>query len=221
MVDFVGHGGSERAGEQENYTIPVMLRHLHQVIVSVAGNAYSILGYSMGGRIGCAYALKYEQEVKTLILESASFGIESVVDRAKRYEDDRRLAESILNNGIDWFERYWSEQRIFATQETLPDSVKNEIRQRRLQNDKRSLAYTLLGSGQGVFPFCGKQLEKVSFPVMYICGSQDEKYVNIGKSMIRKNFTFCSVNSAGHNVHVEQPDEYSKLVQVFLDDNDR
>lgn len=220
-IDFIGHGSSEKPEKQSYYTIPVMLRHLHQLILEVAGDTYSLLGYSMGGRIGTAYALNYEKEIKALLLESSSFGIESGMEREKRYEKDRILAENILENGIQWFQEYWSGQGIFETQKRLPDSVKREIRRRRLQNKESALANTLLGSGQGIFPYCGKQLEKVSFPILYICGNMDQKYTQIGKAAQRqyKNFIFQPVLNAGHNVHLEQPEIYCRIVQEFLDKN--
>ena len=31
-IDFIGHGSSEKPEKQSYYTIPVMLRHLHQLI---------------------------------------------------------------------------------------------------------------------------------------------------------------------------------------------
>ena len=115
----------------------------------------------------------------------------------------------------------WSGQGIFETQKRLPDSVKREIRRRRLQNKESALANTLLGSGQGIFPYCGKQLKKVSFPILYICGNMDQKYTQIGKEAQRqyKNFIFQSVLNAGHNVHLEQPEIYCRIVQEFLDKN--
>lgn len=221
-IDFIGHGNSEKPEEQSYYTLSIMLSHLHELILDVVGSSYSILGYSMGGRIGTIYALNYEKEIKALLLESSSFGIEKDNDRAKRYEKDRILAENILKNGIQWFQEYWSGQEIFETQKDLPDSVKREIKKRRLQNKENALANTLLGSGQGIFPYCGKRLEKVSFPVLYICGNMDKKYAQIGETAQGqyKNFLFRSVLNAGHNVHLEQPETYCRIVQEFLDKNE-
>ena len=79
-----------------------MLNDLHTVISAVAGESYSLMGYSMGARLALLYALEYSSEIENLILESGSAGIESEVERQARKDADEQLALAIEDNDGAW-----------------------------------------------------------------------------------------------------------------------
>ena len=57
----------------------------------------------------------------------------------KRIQSDRKLADFILREGITSFVDYWESIPLFATQLSLPDSVKASIRVGRLKNNPSDL----------------------------------------------------------------------------------
>ncbi len=55
----------------------------------------NLCGYSMGGRLAISFVTKYPEKINTLILESASYGIESKEGREERLKKDLKLCKHI------------------------------------------------------------------------------------------------------------------------------
>lgn len=221
LVDLIGHGNSEKPHSLEPYRLPVILRHLHELIQYLGYNTYSLLGYSMGGRIALGYALAYPQEVSRLILESSSYGLCDDQNRTNRLKLDAWLAHSIQENGIEWFNHYWSSLALFTSQTHLSPDIREKISERRLQNEPYALANTLLGTGQGIFPCLKPQVSDLSMPVLYIHGEYDEKYRKIGQEFTHLNPKIKReiIPGVGHNTHIEDPQGFTEVVNSFLEIN--
>jgi len=218
MVDLIGHGKSMRPTEKKYYKIRCILDHLHKIIHQLGLETYKILGYSMGGRIALAYAIKYPEEIEALIIESGSYNEEGVWNRLARRRGDRKLAKKIVVNGMKWFDEYWSNLPIFITQEKLPESLKAEISRRRQGNTDYALANTLLSTGQGTLPCLKRYLNKLDIPILYICGEYDLRYRQIGTMFTAHNNTIACrvINKAGHNTHLEKPTIFCNEVNNFI-----
>jgi 2-succinyl-6-hydroxy-2,4-cyclohexadiene-1-carboxylate synthase len=105
LIDLVGHGQSSKPHAKQHYRTKTIVRRLNVLLSRLGLRRYALLGYSMGGRIALAYALRYPDNVEHLILESASFGERSRKNRRERRQADANLAQNILRNGADWFEK--------------------------------------------------------------------------------------------------------------------
>jgi 2-succinyl-6-hydroxy-2,4-cyclohexadiene-1-carboxylate synthase len=218
-IDLIGHGKSDKPKRLKYYKTKYMLMHLKKIIVEELGiKKFSIMGYSMGGRLALAFALEYPQYVNALILESASYGEKGFLNRRKRQKQDKQLANLIRKEGIEWFEQYWSSLPIFNTQMNLNSKIKSKIKSRRLANIPYALANTLEGSGQGSFPNLKGKIKELKKPVLYICGQWDKKYKEIGKEFqyLNSNIQYVIISEAGHNVHIEQAEKFQKEVNLFL-----
>ncbi|NLI92733.1 MAG: 2-succinyl-6-hydroxy-2,4-cyclohexadiene-1-carboxylate synthase [Peptococcaceae bacterium] len=219
LIDLIGHGESDKPFSGKVYYWKNVIRHLHQLIQQLDLYQYSLLGYSMGGRIALAYTLAYSGEIDKLILESASYGECGLINRFKRRRNDTILAKNIRQNGIEWFNRYWSGLDIFATQTQSPQDVIRQIHERRLQNAPHALANTLYGSGQGTFPCLKNQISGLTMPVLYINGEYDRKYVQAGLEFkkLNPNIHHEIIKGVGHNTHIEDPQAFSEVLKNFLD----
>ncbi|GAB6182050.1 2-succinyl-6-hydroxy-2,4-cyclohexadiene-1-carboxy late synthase [Desulfotomaculum defluvii] len=218
LVDLIGHGESDKPHQSKCYRLRVILRHLNKLIYQLDIKKYSILGYSMGGRIALAYALVYPNEVEKLILESASYGECGLLNRLKRRKNDLKLAKGIREKGIEWFNEYWSNLSIFVSQKRLPKSVLNEISKRRLGNVAHALSNTLLCTGQGKFPCLKNKIVYLSKPILYISGQYDKKYQQIGNDFAKlgSNVKHVSIRGCGHNTHIEDPNTFKNVLSEFL-----
>src|SRR5258708_28800746 len=107
FVDAIGHGGSAAPVDPERYTLDWSTRDLLALLDAVEIDAVDVLGYSMGGRAALHFAVHAPERVRTLILESASPGIEDMAERAKRAEADNALADRIMAVGIAAFVAEW------------------------------------------------------------------------------------------------------------------
>lgn len=218
LVDLIGHGHSDKPYSPEPYTLSMLLRHLHELIYHLGFTEYCLLGYSMGGRIALAYALTYPRSVQGLILESSSFGVCHEENRAQRRQQDVWLAKEIQEKGVEWFNKYWSNLDLFASQIQLSQEIRVKIRERRLKNSTHALANTLLGTGQGIYPCLKNRISDLSMPTLYINGEYDEKYKKIGQQFIDLNPKIRReiIPGAGHNTHIENPSAFKEVVNNFL-----
>lgn len=217
-IDTIGHGDSDIPEDTDVFSIPRMLHDLHTVITAVAGESYALMGYSMGARLALLYALQYGDEIKQLILESGSVGIENDMEREERRLKDEELACQIENHDGQWFATKWANIPIFESQKRLSLDVQERIYKRRAHNSTYALAETLRCSGQGVMPYVGTRLTELSMDCVYISGALDTKYTTIGRDIfgVLPNFYHVCVENAGHNVHVEAPGQFMTALAEFL-----
>src|SRR5262249_26891660 len=85
--DIRGHG-------QASYLEPVDLEHVISDIAAQAPGGFTLVGYSMGGRIALHVALELPGRVERLVLIGASPGIADRVERAERMAADEQLAST-------------------------------------------------------------------------------------------------------------------------------
>ncbi len=218
LIDFIGHGKSDKPYCRKHYSLEVIKKHLNKLIHQLGFNKYSMLGYSMGGRIALAYALAYSNEIDKLILESTSYGECGLINRLKRRKSDLSLAKNIRENGIEWFNEYWGNLRIFNSQRKLPKEIINDIRKRRLLNEAYVLSNTLMCTGQGKFPCLKNKIVNLSMPVLYISGEYDTKYKKVGNDFeeLNLNVKHKTINGVGHNTHIEDANAFVEALSEFL-----
>jgi 2-succinyl-6-hydroxy-2,4-cyclohexadiene-1-carboxylate synthase len=69
-----------------------------------------------------------------------------------------------------------------------------------------------------MMPNLGSKLAKFKFPALLISGGLDEKFTQINRGL-KKSFPKAKheiINTAGHNVHLEEPKKFIKAVNNFL-----
>lgn len=218
-IDLIGHGHSDVPAPIECYELRTIISHLNKIITKLGLVNYSMLGYSLGGRIALAYALKFQNHMNKLILESASYGEIGVINRYERRISDSLLAANIKSKGILWFNKYWSELSIFETQKNLPENILIDIENRRMSNDPVGLSNTLRATGQGTYPELKHRIKDLTLPVLYLSGELDKKYVQIGCTFesLNSNVIHRTIKNAGHNTHIESYKNFNKIVRLFIE----
>jgi 2-succinyl-6-hydroxy-2,4-cyclohexadiene-1-carboxylate synthase len=217
-VDLPGHGDSEAPEDPARYAIEETGRDLGAILdLSGVVEAHWV-GYSMGGRVALHLAVARPARVRSLLVESASPGIERGDERAARRSSDEALAAEIERHGIEWFAEHWAAQPIFATQETLPPRARASLREARLRNRPAGLAGSLRGLGQGSQPYAGPGLATIRCPTLFVTGALDAKYGEIAARMTAAvpGARHLSVLGAGHNVHLEQPEAFERALLEHL-----
>ncbi|WP_243385954.1 2-succinyl-6-hydroxy-2,4-cyclohexadiene-1-carboxylate synthase [Bacillus kexueae] len=218
LIDILGHGQTSSPANYERYRMEEVVEDLRVLLEELALGAVHLLGYSMGGRLALSFAMTYPHKVKSLILESSSPGLRTEEERELRRKSDERLANEILENGIESFVDKWKDIPLFQSQKSLSAEIRNQIRKQRLQNNPIGLANSLRGMGTGFQPNYWKRLDELICPVYIICGEKDEKFCRIGKQMSEHlvHATFTIVPKVGHAVHVEDSRFFGKIVNEFI-----
>ncbi len=217
-VDLIGHGQSVAPGSSTAYEMKPQLEVLEEIFEKLALSKFTLVGYSMGGRIALSYTVNYPKRVSQLILESASPGLANEADRFARKQADDLLAHKIEANGIASFVEAWENIPLFASQKNLPQHIQQEIRTERLQQSKEGLANSLRGMGTGMMPSMWGHLAEITCPVTLITGDLDKKFVQIAREMKKliKNAKHYTVEAAGHTIHVENPVKFATIVKETI-----
>ena len=166
---------------------------------AVAPPAFTLAGYSMGGRLALALALRIPERVQRLVLVSASPGLSDEGERAARREADEALAARIEAIGAEAFAHEWAAQPLFAEQ---PPEVAAAAHEDRLRRSAAEHAAQLRGLGTGTMPSLWDRLGELAMPVTLMVGEHDAKFRAIAERM---GLDTIVVPGAGHAVHLEAP----------------
>jgi 2-succinyl-6-hydroxy-2,4-cyclohexadiene-1-carboxylate synthase len=198
--DIRGHG---TASDRQPVTIEAVIAD----IGGLAPGSFTLVGYSMGGRIALHVALAVSERIERLVLVGASPGIADPAERAARREADERLADEIEGSSIEEFARSWADHPILAGQ---PVSVHED----RLRNTPAGLARALRGLGSGALPPLWERLGELRMPVALVVGERDQKFRRIAEEMasVLTSAQVVIVPGAGHVVHLEVPEAVAELI---------
>jgi 2-succinyl-6-hydroxy-2,4-cyclohexadiene-1-carboxylate synthase len=210
VPDLPGHGASPDATSWDEA--------LQAIGAALGPSPLFLAGYSMGARIALAYALRFPDRVRALVLESGSPGIVDPDKRSGRKFEDDALATLAEREGIDAFVARWEEHPTLATLRDLPEPLARSLRERRRQNRIGGLASALRHLGTGSQPSLWAQLPSLRSATLLLAGERDAKFSAIARSMASAipGARLRLVGRAGHAPHLEAPDEYaSALFQHF------
>jgi 2-succinyl-6-hydroxy-2,4-cyclohexadiene-1-carboxylate synthase len=171
---------------------------------ALAPPAFALAGYSMGGRLALALALRTPARVQRLVLVSASPGLADRDERAQRRDADAALAQRIEAIGAAAFAREWAAQPLFAGQ---PGAVAAAAHADRLRRSAAEHAAQLRGLGTGVMPPLWDRLGGLAMPVTLVVGERDAKFVALAERMRARlpAAELVVVPGAGHAVALESP----------------
>ena len=219
LIDLPGHGRTGSPSAPERYSMENVSRDLVAIFDALHLVAVNLLGYSMGGRLALYVAVKHPTRVKSLIIESASPGLESTAQRQIRIESDSRLAAQIKGTGVPAFIERWQRLPLFATQLGLSAKRRESLRQQRLNNSASGLANSLRGMGTGQQPSLWSDLKSIHLPVLILAGELDGKYVSIAQQMAAAvpQSDLKIIADSGHNIHLEKRQLFVSNVLDFLE----
>jgi 2-succinyl-6-hydroxy-2,4-cyclohexadiene-1-carboxylate synthase len=205
--DIRGHGAAAEA-------LPVTLEAVIADIASAAPvEPFTLVGYSMGGRIALHVALALPERVDRLVLTGASPGLADPGERAERRAADEALADEIEGMGIDAFAARWAQTPVLAGQ---PPDVGALVDADRRRNTPAGLARALRGLGTGALPSLWDRLAEVPMSVTLVVGERDAKFTAIAAEMAARlpQADVVTVPGAGHAVHLEAPEAVAGLIRV-------
>jgi 2-succinyl-6-hydroxy-2,4-cyclohexadiene-1-carboxylate synthase len=199
--DIRGHGAASAAE-------PVTLEAVIDDLGAVAPERFTLVGYSMGGRIALHAALALRPRVQRLVLVGASPGLADPAERAARRTTDERLAGELDGMTIEAFAERWAQTPVLAD---APADVAARARADRLRNTPAGLARALRGLGTGALPPLWDRLGEIAMPVSLVVGERDAKFQAVAQAMLERlpAATLTVVPGAGHAVHLEQPQAVS------------
>lgn len=217
LLDLPGHG----TAVVQRISLVQLVEAIAEILTQGIPEPRLVGGYSMGGRIALQVALQWPESVDKLALIGASPGIEAADERAARRERDRELAARIRKHGVSWFEEYWSNLPLFATQEQLASDLQERLKQERLNNDAEGLALALENWGTGEQEWLLPRLSGLTCPTLLISGARDDKFCALSRRMSDAipSSQRVEIPHSGHATQIEQPEATAQaLISFFLTD---
>lgn len=217
IIDLLGHGQTSSPRDLTKYSFHSQIEFLNKIIEKLNLIKPILVGYSMGGRLALSYFTKYPNSIEAMVLESTSFGLKTENEKKERIESDQILANKITSLTIKEFVDYWMTIPLFNSQKKLSNKILQEQRLNKIStNNIMGLTNSLLGFGTGKMNNYFNLAEKTN--ILLITGSLDAKFTKIAEeaNKLLLSFEHIIVKNAGHNVHLEKPEEFLKFLNSFL-----
>ncbi len=217
-LDFIGHGKSDIPADTKYYSTENLVKQIKFVKDQLTPKKIFVAGYSMGGRAALSYAVAYPDDIKGLILESATAGIKNEEERNKRYESDLKLVEFIESHSLEEFIELWNDQELFNTLRRFSNEKLKKIKKKKATGSKIGYANSLKGFSTGIMPPLHDKLKKIPVKVLLISGDLDTKFTGINARLAKRFFKAKHkiVKNSGHNTHLEEPKRFLEIVTNYL-----
>jgi len=212
-IDLPGHG---KSADQHCSDFSDCCDMITQTILEKLGERTQVIlvGYSLGGRIammGSATGLFRNFNLQGIVIEGGNFGLQTEPERQERWENDLHWANRFRHEPIEQVLSDWYRQPVFSS---LNDEQRQTLITKRSANLGDKVANMLLSTSLAVQPFVLPALLLISMPMHYICGAKDHKFCQLAQ---QSGLVYSQINSAGHNVHQEQPSVFAQTIQLFID----
>lgn len=242
FIDERGSGQSERLQDVSKYTVEAMADDVEAVRVALNLGKIDVLGHSYGGVLAQAYALKYQQHLNHLILNSTFPSTREMNEALAREKAQmppgklKRLNE-LEQAGLYGKGELWEHGRYSTEYEKLawgdgyfpfiygarPDAGYDPA-----ANAPTNWAlYREMWGSDGEFVIDGNlksveyvdRLHTIRVPTLVLVGDHDECDPSLSREMHEKisGSKLVILPNSGHMNFVDQPDMWMKAVDGFLD----
>jgi proline iminopeptidase len=242
FIDERGSGRSERLEDVNQYTVEKMADDVEAVRVALGLGKIDLLGHSCGGVLAEAYALKYQQHLNHLILNStfaSTREMNAVLahEKAQMAPDKLARLNELEKAGLFGKGAIWEHGRYPAEYETLawgdgyfpflygarPDSSYDPAQGNAPTNWE---LYRAMWGSDGEFVIDGNlksveyvdRLSTIHAPTLILVGEHDECDPTLSMEMHEKiaGSKLVIFPNAGHMNFVDQPEMWQKAVNGFL-----
>lgn len=241
LIDERGSGKSQRLQDVSKYTVEAMADDVEAVRTALHLGKIDLLGHSYGGVLAQAYALKYQQNLSHLILNStfpSTTEMNKVLAREKAAMPPAKLARlnaleqaGLFGKGAPWEQgRYpeeyaklaWGDGYFPFLYGARPDSTYDPIQ----GAPSNWELYREMWGSHGEFVIDGNlksveyvdRLPTIHVPTLVLVGDHDECDPSLSREMHEKipGSMLKILPNSGHMNFVDQPDLWQKAVEGFL-----
>ncbi len=199
------------------YSMDLFADDLYELLKTLDIKSAYVLGYSMGGRIGLEFTLKYPEVTKGLIFANSGVG----APRNPEMEERRKMMIDVLQKGDNEVISEMMAMGSFSPgfKERDPETFKR-YKDIKMQNDPS----TYLPIMQAMVAAATEipDLSSLKCPVLIIAGESDGfMAVDVAESMKKSvKDAVLKVLPTGHAAAIEAPDDFNQVVLDFMKENE-
>ena len=214
--DLPGHGANITRDFDAQLSIPQLALELRALCAALSLSAPIVVGYSLGGRVALAAAVRHPEIMQALMLESTSAGLDIEAERQARAATDDARAAVLLADGIAAFMRTWYAAPLFESLQMRPQLLA-KLQAARMCNDARWMSKVVSELSPGRAASVWAELPSVRLRTLLLAGALDVRYTESAQRMCAAmpNAICTVVADAGHNVHLEQPTAYIQALRDY------
>ncbi len=220
--DFRGRGESAWDPERDYFT-NAYVGDLEKLVASLGLTRFGIIGHSMGGTVGYAYAARHPEQVTALVVEDIGPG--SSTDTAGADRILRELRDTPLGfDSLAAVRAYWRDTRPGITEEALRSRIEHTVRPAgdgrwEWKLDMQGIA-AARRSGDPAGPVdLWACVEALRCPTLVVRGARSDFLpVSVCREMADRQrlLHWQEIPEAGHYAHDDNPAEFIRLVTGFL-----
>lgn len=207
--DLRGH--QQSGGSEDTYTCELFADDLHHLLVHLKIDEPVIIGLSLGGMVAQEYAVKYQSNLKGLVLcDTAVATALTLSDKLTKVMYPKSLLKWTI--GIMSDERYaeWS-LKYFK----MDEEIRNYLIREQLKMSKKELIKVT----DAIYSFKLLPLETIKVPTLIILGENERKAVfPHAEKMVEliENSRKVIVPNAGHVSNMENPGFFNREVENLI-----
>ncbi len=241
FIDERGSGRSQKLEDPSAYTVENMIEDVEVVRQVLELGKISLLGHSCGGVLAQAYALKYPENLSSLILCSTFHSTSKMNEVLKKIKEkmapelrtriEKMEKDGLYGHGKDFEKgRYspeymiaaWGEGYFQFLYQNHPDANYDPVANGNMAWD----VYREMWGSDGEFIIDGNlksveyadRLSSIKVPTLITVGDHDECDPSLSQEMNRKiaGSKLVIFPKSGHMTFVDQPDLFIKTINEFL-----
>lgn len=211
-----------------NYFTSTYVRDLAALAESLRLDRLNIVGHSLGGAVGYAYAALHPEQVDALIVEDIGPGSSTETAGAGRIlREIGRTPDSF--DSLDAVRAYWRGIRPGITEEALDSRIEHTVHRGAGGTWEWTLDMAGIGAARRAEDPAGPvdlwaAVDQLRCPTLVIRGDRsDFLSAEICARMAQRQprLLWAEVPGAGHYVHDDNPGEFTRLVTSFLRRDER
>ncbi len=217
--DIRGHGKTGISSIRK-YSIELFADDLKELLEKLNITKPIICGLSLGGMIAQAYATKYPQDLKTLILSDTAISTSLTCwDKLMVYILFPKwiMIPTLRMMGVRNFIKFsfWIAKKTRGKEWIGSNEIEEYEKNEMLKIDKKE--YLKIFSA--IYDFKLQDLSKINLPTLVLNGENESKSVHYHAEVMKNIIPNCKseiIPNAGHTSNLENPEGFNKALEKFL-----
>jgi pimeloyl-ACP methyl ester carboxylesterase len=213
-----GYPPSDVPAEESSYSQERAVDDVRDVLDALGVERAHIVGLSMGGYASLIFGLTYPERCLSITVAGAGYG--STADRSEFERDVERVAQRLLDEGIEAFGEVYTRGPTRVQFEDKDPRGFEEFRQQFRESSTLGHANTMLGVQRNRPSILAleERLRGLTVPTLIVTGDEDEPCLEPGLFMKRtiRSAALVLIPRSGHTVNLEEPAAFNRSVEEFM-----